>query len=293
VIGAPGLDPVGFLRGAARLALFADSYTIGAMWFLAALGIVRIVAALAMRAGPAATIAIAAILLVLMFAALDHNWRHILQIHLLGVAFAAFTLGYAARDLCRRIEAQPVVCGALCLLALALTLATFDLNQGCRWDLASRCGIDFLNGKFGVSMIIGQFGNVPMFGLTAVLGCVFAACLAMLLARTGVVGRGLASLGRKSMDLLIVNAFFVALFTAPLSRWAAPHAPADNIVFFAGLMALTLALNLAAWGLFVRRLRRVRAFANRLATQMIDWAVAIFETAAVVSRGYRVSQEHD
>src|SRR5262249_45722174 len=156
------------------------------------------------------------------------------------------------------------------------------------WDISGQCGGALLNGKFGVSMIVGQFGNLPMFVLTAAIGSVFAACLTILLARAGAVGRVLASWGRQSMDLLIVNAFFVVLFTVPVARWIAPHVPANNVFFFAGLLTITMVLNLAVRALLARQLRQLRVLSRNVSTFIVDRAMTSFEQAFVMLRGYRV-----
>lgn len=293
-LGVPALDVVGFLRGAARLALLADSYSLGPMWFLATLGIARITAAVAVRFGRDVTIIVTAALIALTLIADQFYWRNIFQIQLLGVAFAFFIAGYALRNLWQRTQLASLTVMTLLALTGAMTFATYGLNQGCHWDWADTCGVAWLNNRFGVAMVIGQFGNWAMFALTAFIGVCFASCISLMLARHGaVVGTSLARLGRMSMDLLIVNAVFLVLFTPLAGKWLVPRLPAEGPVFFIALFAITLASNLAIRALLSRPLKQLRVFAKRIATMLVAALTLGLETATVMARGYRVSRGHE
>ena len=293
-LGVDDLTVVAFLRGVLRLAILSDIYSLGPVWFLGALGIVRIVAAFAVRCGKLGVPAVTLLLILLTIAANQFGWRNIWQVQLLGVAFTFFIAGYALRDHWDRGARAPRACAVLMTIALALTLGTFGLNQGCHWDPTPLCGFDWLNGHFGVSMIIGQFGNWGLFALTATTGTVFASCLCILLARFGAfAGAALAHWGRASMDLLIVNSFFLLLLNPTVSTALVPHLPAQGVLFFVALAMVTIVVNLLVRPLFVRQLKQSRVLSRKLSTGIVDTVVVAGENAAVMLRGYRVSRGHD
>lgn len=294
LVGTTPLGIGGLLRSEAKLALLADDYSLGPTWFLGALGIVRIIAALAVRAGNRGAVAVAAAVVLLTIAANQYGWHNVAQIQLLGPAFAFFIAGYGLRDLWARAEQAPRTCAATMLVALALTIGTFGFNQGCRWDPTVHCGVAWLNDNFGVAMINGMFGNWLLFFVTAIVGTVFASCVAILLARFGAfAGAALASWGRASMDLLIVNSFFLMLLNPTLSNVLVPYLPAQSVLFFVALITLTIVMNLITRQLVVRQLKQLRVLARKMSTTIVDAVVAAAENAAVMLRGYRVSRGHD
>src|SRR5262249_7483324 len=160
------------------------------------------------------------------------GWINFYQINLIGVAFAFFIAGHAAHKVWDRAVSAPRWCaGALIVTGLAV-VATFNLNRGCRWDFVSTCGLPGLSGRFGVGMIYGEFGNLPLFLLTATAGAVFATTLSILLARfAGIAADRLARWGRASLDLLIVNGIFLDLLNPIVARYVAPEILANNVPF--------------------------------------------------------------
>ena len=293
-LGLSALGIGGFLRSELRLALLTDTYSLDPMWFLGALGLVRILAALAVRGGDRVGLAMGVGVALLTIAANEYGWRNVAQITLLGPAFGFFLAGYALKRLWARGGQALGACAAVMVLALGLTAASFGLNQGCRWDASAICGADWLNGRFGVAMIHGMFGNWGWFALTAIVGTIFASCLSILLARYGaIVGAGLASLGRASMDLLIVNAFFLLLLNPVVSVVLAPHLPAQGVFFFVGLLTVTIVLNLLTRLILARQLKQLRMLARKLAIAIVDTFAGAFANAAVMLKPYRVSREYD
>ncbi len=289
-IGIPPLEPIAFVRDLARMAVFGDAYSLSALWFLAALAVVRLIAAAASRLHGAVLALTTISLLLLTLFATDHAWRNIYQISLIGVAFAAFAAGHVARTWVAELIRNRSATFGLFVVAGALVFATFDLNQGCRWDVTANCGQAWLNGGFGVSMVIGQFGNLPLFLFTGVAGVGFALSLSILLAHAGgPVARKLQAWGANSLNLLIVNSVFLHTVVPLLMIFAAPQIAADNAVFFAGLFAGTMAVNLWATHALARPLRLLTRIANRLASFAI--AIGRFALEAIlVRRRVRVSQ---
>ncbi|WP_395646121.1 acyltransferase family protein [Terricaulis sp.] len=296
IVGASPQDAWHFVRNAARMAVFGDLYSLSALWFLAALAFVRIFAALAVRAGTLATAALIAGLIALSSAAAEFEWRNVHQLYPLGFAFLAFAAGHWSRDLCARLESARLAPWLVALACGAIVVFTFHLNEGCTWDMAARCGHTFLNGKFGVSMFQGAYGNLAYFTFTATAGVWFAVALSILIARYGaLLARRFATWGKASMDLLIVNAITYELVNPVISRYVAPHVTANGALFFVTLLALALCVNLAALALLNRPIKLLRRFANWAALAALGFAQTAFAAVAAIvpARAHRVSQGHD
>jgi hypothetical protein len=194
----------------------------------------------------------------------------------------------------RALEKNAVAAYAVVLIAGAATAATFHLNDGCRWDVFAQCGQAWLDDRFGVSMVIGQFGNLPMFAITAIFGAWFAMALCILLARFGgLVGRKLDGWGRNSLNLLIVNSLFLHLLNPSIERWVMPHVDGDGLVFFVGLFALTMAANLWVAHAMTRPLRKLTSLANALAAEAVELARRSWRFVIVARRSLRVTQGHE
>lgn len=292
-LGVAPLDPVRFARGIARMAVFGDVYSLTALWFLVALAVVRVVAALARRMGNGVLLAVGVALFVITLTATAMSWRNVYQINLLGVAFLAFVAGHYGRDIVQKLERRPMAAYALLLIGGAGAALTFHLNDGCRWDVAAQCGQAWLDGRFGVSMVIGQFGNIPMFIVTAVFGVGFAMALSILLARFGgLAGSKLDAWGRNSLNLLIVNSLFLHLLNPQVERWIMPRIEGEGALFFVGLLALTMAANLYAVHALTRPLKQLNSFSTRTAREALDLFSRARDTIAA-RRAVRVSQGHD
>jgi hypothetical protein len=289
-LGLAPLDAGQLIRNAARTLVFGDHYSMSALWFLAALALVRLLGALSLRLGMFAVAGVALVLLLANYAANQDGWRNIHQVQLLGVAFASFMAGHYARGVLDAMQRSlPIVIGVL-LTAGAATVFTFDLNQGCTWEVGAVCGDSWLSGRFGVAMIIGHFGNLPLFALTSATGAAFALALAVLVTRAAWLGERFAIWGRSSLDLLIVNCIFLELANPLVSRFIAPRIAADSGLFFAVLLTVVLTLNLTALTLLRRPLKLLRRTASELVRFGLDLAARPIGWAG---RGLRVSLRHD
>lgn len=274
-----GGEPMGvgdYLSNLARMVLIGDYYSLSPLWFIVTLAIVRMLAAAAVRMTPRAAIAFVLLAVVLSLAAFDLGWRNFYQLKPLGVALAFFMAGHAFRRDFHAIERKPASPYALTLTGAAVVLATFSFNEGCRWDVFSQCRADWLNGHFGVALIHGQTGNVPLFIVTALAGVGFACGLAILLARyAGAIGQALDAWGGNSLNLLIVNSAFLHVGNVLVDHWIAPHVRADNIMFFATLLGVTLLLNLVVAHVLERPLR----WLHRIALNSAGQTVAVLASA--------------
>jgi fucose 4-O-acetylase-like acetyltransferase len=292
VMGVTPVDPLGYVRHALKMTFLGSNYSMGALWFLTALGVARMMAAIVSRAGMAVTALFAVVLLAVSFGSTAWGWINFYQLNLIGVGFVFFLAGRATRDLWVWAIKAPSWCVAALVVSGVAVATTFDLNHGCRWDFG-QCGVGWLNGRFGVTMIHGEFGNLPLFMFTATLGVVFVGTLSILLAKfTGPVGERLARWGRNSLNLLIVNCIFLQLLNPVLARFVAPGLPANNVVFFAALLAATIALNLATAQLLKHPLRQLRSFSSDIAVHVVNLARQILKPVIVAAGMPRVSQAY-
>lgn len=272
VIGVAGLSgPFGYqpfgiervLKNAARTAVFGDFYSMSALWFLVALAVTRVFAAVTYRVGVLPAWGAAFLLLGATLLSTEFGWRNIYQLNLIGVAVICFLAGHALRFLLDDLARRPAITAAFCVLTGAATASTFHLNQGCRWDASAVCGVGWLGDRFGVSMIIGQFGNLAWFAVTTITGVAFALCLSVLLARFAKrIGGQLAAWGRASIDLLIANCVLLQLSAPAIGYFISPYVPADNALFFVCLFTAMLAANLMVAALLFRPVRKLRAAAS-------------------------------
>lgn len=292
-LGVVPLEPVRFVRGLARMAVFGDQYSLTALWFLVASAVVRVLAAFAVRAGQGALIALAVILLALTLTSTELGWRNIYQLNLIGVGFAAFVGGHFARNGVQMLERSPAAAYALLLIGLAGAAGTFHLNDGCRWAIGAQCGQAWLGDRFGVSMVIGQFGNLPMFFITSVFGIAFATALSVLLARYGrAAAARLEHWGRNSLNLLIVNALFLHLLNPQIERWVRPHVEGEGVLFFVTLLTVMVLANLWVMHALMKPLHKLLSFSASRAGDIVALGRRI-GAAIAARRPVRVSQGHE
>jgi len=293
-LGGQSMDLWSFAAAIGRMVLFGDYYSFSALWFLAALGMVRVLAAIAVRMKAPLAAVMTLALLAATLVSTEFGWRNIYQLNVVGVAFAFFLAGHLARDVFQALQRRPAAAYALFLIGGAVLLSTFMLNQGCRWNFTARCGADWLNGGFGVAMINGQFGNLLLFAVTSIAGVAFGSAGAILLSRSrGPVVRRLDAWGGNSLNLLIVNCVFLHIGNDIIARFIAPRVDADNALFFVVLFAVTLAANLFAARLAERPLRWLHRAALAGASRIVGVFAAAPQVLAWALRGDRVSQRHE
>jgi hypothetical protein len=101
----------------------------------------------------------------------------------------------------------------LILLAAALFLATYfiqSLNNGCLLSPTEHC--NFFKNGFAVLMIYGNTGFIPSFLAAAISGSVGIIILANYVSHFSVPSRVLSVIGAFSLELLIINGFFLRIF---------------------------------------------------------------------------------
>ena len=293
-LGGQPLTPGGFFAAVARMILIGDYYSLSPLWFIVALAVVRIVAAIAARLKPVSAAALVVLAMIVSTAAIDLDWRNFYQIKPLGAALLFFLAGRFARNGFHAFERKPAAAYALTLIGGVVVTLTFHLNDGCRWNPFAHCGIHWLDDRFGVAMIHGQVGNIPLFALTAAAGIAFACGLAFLLARFGgLVGKKLDAWGGNSLNLLIVNAGFLHIGNVFVDHWVVPRFEPDNPAFFIALFALTLTANILAAHALDRPLRWLHRIALTVARQIVETFAAAPAALTWALRTDRVSQRND
>jgi hypothetical protein len=83
------------------------------------------------------------------------------------------------------------------------------LNHGCTFSFTQTCG-NPQYGPFGVQMFAGNYGFLPLFFLSSLIGSLTVVCLSAGFARLSASDL-LAYMGRKSLELFFINGF-VATF---------------------------------------------------------------------------------
>ncbi|MEJ0061387.1 MAG: acyltransferase family protein [Terricaulis sp.] len=270
LLGQEPLSVWRFLRHALRMAVLGDFYSMSALWFLAALGLVRLFAAVGTRLGGAVPIVLILVLIAAGLTAQAMGWRSIHQIYLLGMALACFLGGHAARNAFERLLGRPGLAFAIMVICGAAVSLTFGLNQGCLIDATKVCGIPSLEGNFGVSMMHGGYGNLPLFMFTALAGISFALAAIVLIAQaSGPVVEFLRLTGRRTINVLIVNAAVLEFANPSLSRWVVPQIAADAPHFFAALFVISVAFTMLGVFIFKTPLKALRSFARALAHYLV------------------------
>jgi fucose 4-O-acetylase-like acetyltransferase len=254
-----GFGPeIDLLRYGLESSLKGRDFSTVVVWFLVALAFVRLIAFAVFRHAPpriAWTIVAALGLASLLVPYLPQAFM--LRTWFAGTVFFALGMAFAGH-----LRAAPL------WLALALGPAVAWLalaNRGCAWDPLSACPQWQLKSDFVVWLHAGEVGFISLFYVTAALGCVLALCIARALAGS-VIGPPLARIGRKTLELLVINGF-VLVFLQP----ALQHIPLGEAGFwlYPLLLAGVLALHLLLLRLLQWPLSALQRFASRVAERLI------------------------
>lgn len=229
-------------------------WSMSVLWFLVSLAIVRLLvhALLSRRSIRVTALAVAAIGAGLA-ALVGPKGETLYQIAtwVPGATFFAFGvfLGRHPRHLPRP---------ALGAVALATAVALAGLDRGCLWSLAEVCPAPGLAGHAAVRMVFGNYGNLPLFAVTALLGAVGAWSLA---ARFG--GANLAAMGRASLTLYLLNGASL-VFLGPVGAAVATTGVA-GVVFHLVWVGAAVPIHVAMAPIFGRAIGRLSDVASRLA----------------------------
>lgn len=232
------------------------------VWFLVSLAFVRMIVFAVFSLAPPRlnwTIIAAIGLASLLVPFLPHVFM--LRTWFAGCVF--FALGMALAGRFRQLA--PWLGLALAPLVALLALA----NRGCPYDPVAVCAQSQLGLGSVVWLHAGEVGFIPLFYVAALLGCVMAMAMARGLASSP-LGAPLARIGKKTLDLLVINGF-VLNFVQPWLKRIPLGEPGPWI--YPLVLAGVLALHLALLRLLRAPLSALQRFASRLA-EMIGKALA-------------------
>ena len=103
------------------------------------------------------------------------------------------------------------------ILTLILTYFVDSLNHGCLFSFRDHC--DNFKGGFAVLMIYGSTGFIPLFLIAAISGSISLILLANTIKITSNrLSNGLSFLGTFSLEILIINGFFLKIFEPYLKK---------------------------------------------------------------------------
>jgi fucose 4-O-acetylase-like acetyltransferase len=218
-------------------------WSVGVLWFLTSLCFVQILAYFTLRRFPALAVVLVAMAATAVTPYLPE--QYLLKTWLPGLSF--FALGY----LLSQWQVRWPFWAALPLLAVTILLA--PLNHGCSFSFTNACGTV----PFGVRMFAGSFGFLPMFFLSSLAGSLTVVCLSAGLARIS-ASRLLAYMGRKSLDLFIINGFVATFLFGTF--WHIPW-PQLTVFHYIGLFIAIVAAHLLALQILKPVLGRIDAAA--------------------------------
>lgn len=238
--------------------VLAESFSTITPWFLVAFGIVRLASYAILRYDGMVRWSIVAILM--MSFALAYQWPNAFHIRAVVPGVVFFMMG-------RYLALHPININALMpgiLLVISAWLARY--NGGCTFSWQPSCENPELPAHFAVLMIFGLYGNLPLFFLTAMIGSLAVIGFARLLDNTR-LSPVLGFLGRHSLELLIVNGFYL-VFANPFLRNVLDID--DTVVFYVALGSLTILAHIATLLLVKRVLRYIERGAQYLAQFSVD-----------------------
>ena len=192
-------DLIGDIKGFIHPYIKGNNFYSTVVWFLVSLSFVRIGASVLYSDCIIGKIVLLiTISASVLFTILDtqNYW----QIRSFAPGLLFFVVGMNYRQIkSRYLFAIAVISGGLCFL-------TAPLNHGCVLSFSSKCPEDELSGNFGVWLISGKVGYVPLFMFTAISGIFAVHGFAQLAARNiSYPVRTLSWIGRNSMELMIIN----------------------------------------------------------------------------------------
>jgi fucose 4-O-acetylase-like acetyltransferase len=133
------------------------------------------------------------------------------------------------------------------LILAALLLATYFIetsNNGCLLYFTDHC--NFFKEGFAVLMIYGNIGFIPSFLAAAILGSLSILVLANYISHSPAPSKVLAVIGAFSLELLIINGFFLRIFQLCIKYYLSFDTLAVMPTFFAAA-ALTIAQLATLW----------------------------------------------
>lgn len=222
-----------------------DHFSVVVTWYLVALAFVNLLFHALQGSSRARQLSIWAGLVVLQVIAWKTHTRYFqVQTWLPGLLFYALGQWFSQRG--RAAAVQGWLRGSrvwLLPLGLALALAVAPLNGGCTLVPMKVCA-DF-RGQFGVMFAIGRYGFLPAFLVSALLGIALTVALALVISRLrwAAASRGLAFIGQRTLELLVLNGFVLVFLQPALTRaFQIQSGPLETLAWTSGLVAGQLVL---------------------------------------------------
>jgi fucose 4-O-acetylase-like acetyltransferase len=213
------------------IALFAPilegyKWSVGVLWFLTSLCFVQILAYFLLRHVSALTVALAAIFATVASPYVPH--QYLMNTWTPGLAF--FALGYQFSQW----QVRWPFWAATPLIAALIFIA--PLNHGCTFSFEEACGIV----PFSVRMFMGNYGFLPIFFLSSLVGSLAVVCLSAGLAKLR-ASSVVAYMGRKSLELFFINGFVATFLFGFFWQLEWPHLTVFHYIgLFIGIVAAHL-----------------------------------------------------
>lgn len=234
------------------------SWSVGVLWFLTSLCFVQLLAYFLLRHLSAIAVIVGAMAATAAVVYFDASNYYLFRTWMPGLSF--FALGYLFAQLQIRWLVWP------CIFLFAAVILLVPLNSGCAYTINSTCD-QFEDGPFGVRMFGGSYGCLPWFFVTAFVGSIAVVCLSAGLARYK-SSAVLAYMGKNSLDLFIINGFFIAFLSSYVGRIDWSH---FNAIYLAAIGIGLIAVHL----LLQRILRRVLGGIDAVALRIADVITAL------------------
>lgn len=236
------------------------SWSIGVLWFLTSLCFVQLLAYFLLRHLSAIAVIAGAMVATAVVVYFDASNYYLFRTWMPGLSF--FALGYLFAQWQIRWPVWP------CIFLFAAVILLAPLNNGCAYTINSACDI-FEDGPFGVRMFGGSYGFLPWFFVTTLVGSIAVVCLSAGLARYK-SSAVLAYMGKNSLDLFIINGFFIAFLSSHIGRIDWSH---FNPIYLAAIGVGLIATHLLLQRILRRMLGGIDTLALRIAsaiTALID-----------------------
>lgn len=240
-------------------------------WFLVALALVRLLAWVYLRSGTKERVAIW-VVTVLAFVASTSVEEPYLEAQSWTIGLAFLLLGREAvrRNLLALTAPRLLLMLGFAVL-VALTIVLAPLNRGCLFDAVRVCSSHpEWHGQFGVELVLGRTGFLPMFVLSGLVG-IGALMATAFVTRQTAIGAFFAWVGRNTVPLIMMNGIMYAAIEPMLSRRLQGHVLPESAVIaiplllVAGQLLLLIPCSSA--------LLRVQQFSGRLAEILVEQTV--------------------
>ena len=269
------LDPILYL---------SDFYT-QVVWFLAALAITQIIYKIIIENNYYIRDSII-IFTAIAFVSMEQSHKMWFQMQAIFPAIVFYAIGHQLSSKDLLYKSRHIAC-FLVPISIATTFLLSRLNNGCNLSPFDHC--NNMSNHFGVMMINGEFGFLPLFFITAIIGSISI----LLFVRFSFLERFhikslLSWLGKRTLQLLILNGFALQFIQPFLKKHLDKPSPAltswSIILIFVTIQILALPFFSKAIDPFLRLIRHIsRASAELIVKACIPARVASADEAIAPS----------